>query len=228
MNQIAKLQRGGRLLPIHETDALRANVGELARFCWRVDETIHYLNDASYRRTEPSYALTEAERHLDKLGEFPPHAVNTLAMLDQVMQEATVEQIADGLAVLHGLFGSKGEPEIVASTGVEIIEAEHASAIALHSALLVMLRPGPKERTHAWDEGQRPPLRKFMPTIPELLAELQDQQEYWGRRARLKEQLKGLPERLAQARQEITKVIAELRAMKDARRKSQTTEQAAG
>jgi len=232
MNQVAKLpMRGSGLLPVNETDALRAKVNNLAWVCWRVDEVLSYLQCQSHWGEEPSWALAEAERRLAELSksELPSDIANTMALLEQAMQEATTEQIADGLTVLHGLFGSRGEPEVVATTGVEIIKAEHASTIALYSALLRMLRPARKERAHELDEWKRPPLRKFIPTIPEIIAELQDQQELWREnQSSLKEKLNGLPERHAQAHQGITKRVAELRvAVNDARRKTHTIEQAA-
>jgi hypothetical protein len=220
MNQIAKLPiQGGRLLPVCETEALKDKVYELEWIEWRVSKLLFKLDHNQFNR------LDEAESDLEKLGELPSDTGNTMAMLDQAMQEASVEQIADGLAVLHGLFGSRGEPEIVASTGVELIEAEHVSTIALYRGLIVLLRPSPNEWDEKTNEWKRPPIRKFLPTIPEIIAELQDQRELW-RESQSK--LKDLSQRHAQARQEITKRIAELRvAVNDARRKTHTIEQAA-
>jgi len=202
MNQIAKLPiQGGRLLPVCETEALKDKVYELEWIEWRVSKLLFKLDHNQFNR------LDEAESDLEKLGELPSDTGNTMAMLDQAMQEASVEQIADGLAVLHGLFGSRGEPEIVASTGVELIEAEHVSTIALYRGLIVLLRPSPNEWDEKTMEWKRPPIRKFLPTIPEIIAELQDQRGLWLER---QSKFKDLPQRHGQARQEITKRIAEL------------------
>jgi len=204
MNQIAKLPiRGSRLLPVHESDALRDEVYELEQIEWQVAEVLRSSNnDWFYHST-----LAKAESDLEKLGELPSDTGNTMTMLDQLMQEASVRQIADGLAVLYGLFGSRGDPEIVASTGVDLIEAEHVSTIALYRGLIVLLRPSPNEWDEKTNEWKRPPIRKFLPTIPEIIAELQDQRGLWLER---QSKFKDLPQRHGQARQEITKRIAEL------------------
>ena len=153
--------------------------------------------------------LEEAENALAELGALPSDTINTLTLLDHNMKTATSAQIADVLTVLHGLFVSQGDPQIMATVGVEIIEAEKASALALYRAGMTLLRPPPKEYRRVWRRPKgRPPARKFLPTIPEIIAELRDQQEFWAARHAC---LKVLPEWHAQARRELIGRIDELR-----------------
>jgi hypothetical protein len=211
MNEITKRSvEGMALLPVQETDALRSAVQELSLCSSWADGQHNRLEDC---RRELSYVRSEVEQDLKaKSSELPAHTESTMAKLDEAMQEATTGQIADGLIVLHGLFGTRGDPEVVAGAGVEIIKAEHASAIALYSTILALLRP--QARKIEWVDidgtrfdGERPPLRKFVPTIPEIIAELQDQQKWWSKE---QERLVGLLERHAEAQQVLTKRVAEL------------------
>ena len=140
----------------NETVALRAKVNNLAWVCRLVDgnpqlpSNVNHTGERNHhgRSPRPSVVLQKLSK-----SDLPSDIANTMALLEQAMQEATTEQIADGLTVLHGLFGSRGEPEVVATTGVEIIKAEDASTIALYSALLRMVRPARKERAHELDDG---------------------------------------------------------------------------
>jgi hypothetical protein len=212
MNQVTKSSTQNhnpiRLLPVREIDELTAKICELHDLSLKAQEIINKLKDLhSYELRRNPHARADAERDLHELGELPSDLASTLASLDQGLLIATAEQIADGLAVLHGLFASQGDPQIMATTGVEIIEAEQASAIALHYTVLAMLRPPRKTRNHDWEDWERPPLRRFLPTIPEIIAELQDQQK-WCQYYR--KNLKGLPKRHGQARQELIKRIDEL------------------
>jgi hypothetical protein len=208
MNEIAKLPANKRcLLPIHETDGLSAKVGKLL---WIEAWSCKFITSPRW-----AYEMVKAQDVLEELlNELPSDASATAVQLDKVVHEkATREQIADVLTVLHGLFDSRGSPEIMASVGVDIIEAEHASAIALYSTGLAMLRPAPKicknpdynpeEEEPIWE---RPPPRKFIPTIPEIITELRDQEKWW-RNARAT--LKRLRERHARARKEIAKLQAD-------------------
>jgi hypothetical protein len=208
MNEIAKLPVNKRcLLPIRETDGLRAKVDKLL---WIEAWSCNFINVPRW-----AYETVKAQDVLEELlNELPSDASATAVQLDKVVHEkATREQIADVLTVLHGLFDSRGSPEIMASVGVDIIEAEHASAIALYSTGLAMLRPAPKicknpDYNPEYEEPiwERPPPRKFIPTIPEIITELRDQEKWW-RNARAT--LKRLPERHARARKEIAKLQAD-------------------
>ena len=101
-----------------------------------------------------SRKLEEAECDLAELGALPSDTVSTLTLLDHNMKTATSAQIADVLTVLHGLFVSQGDPQIMATVGVEIIEAEKASAMALYRAGMTLLRPPPKEyNEYGEDQG---------------------------------------------------------------------------
>lgn len=195
-------------LPVSAVDELDVNIGTLCLVGWKANQVLNRLGDHYYDPQRRCGAIEEAESDLSGLGELPSNMATTLEMFAHGMQTATTEQIADGITVLHGLFASQGDPQIMATAGVAIIEAEHASAIALYSTVLAMLRPPRKTRKHEWDGLERPPLRRFLPTIPEIIAELQDQQEKWALRH---EQLKGLLERHGQARQALIKRVTELR-----------------
>jgi hypothetical protein len=212
--EIATLPAVGTQLPIRKTDELKANVKELYRIASVVSEALDICDKPYY--PNPRFIacdLQNAERSLEKLGELPQHFERTMALLDEVMQKATPCNIADGLTVLCGLFGNRGDPEIVAGAGVDLIEAEHVSQIALYSAVVTMLRPGEEKRKAVewWESPEKLPPRKFMPTMPEIIAELQDQQEWWRRK---QVSLKGLPECLVQAREQLTKRITKLQEAK--------------
>jgi hypothetical protein len=208
MNEVAILNsiEPRRLLPVSEIKELMDNVYELYSISDKAHESLHRLKHNYY------YSLEEVENALAELGALPSHTINTLTLLDDNMKTATSAQIADVLTVLHGLFVSQGDPQIMATVGVEIIEAEKASALALYRAGMTLLRPPPK--SYSYDEygdlqeDERPPARKFLPTIPEIIAELRDQQEFWAARHAW---LKVLPKWHAQARRELIGRIDELR-----------------
>lgn len=212
--EVATLPGGATQLPIRKTDELKANVKELSRIASVVSEALEICNKPYY--PHPHFIacdLDNVERSLEKLGDLPRHFEGTMALLYEVMQKATPCHIANGLTVLCGLFGNRGDPEIVAGVGVDLIEAEHVSQIALYSAVIAMLRPGEQKRDAAklWETPEKLPPRKFMPTMPEIIAELQDQQEWWRR---TQQSIEVLPQRLANAREQLTKRITEIQEAK--------------
>ena len=225
MNQIATMPRRNEIaalsvgeatpsIPVREIDELKANVGALARI-WSVASDVMLVYEDGDRKGfyySPSYLvqnLKEAERSLEKLGALPTHYERTMTLLDAGMKDATSVDIAVGLAALCGLFGHRGDPQIVASVGVDLIEAEHASQIALYDAVIALLRPGKmKASENPYESPERLPPGRFMPTMPEIIEELQEKKRWWKRN---QENLKGLPERVIQARQETEKRIPELR-----------------
>jgi hypothetical protein len=204
MNEVATLKsvEARSLLPVREMEELTDNVRELYSISDKAHEIRYRLKRNYY------YSLEEVENALAELRALPSHTTNTLTLLDDNMKTATSAQIADVLTVLHGLFLSQGEPQIMATVGVEIIEAEKASALALYRAGMALLRPPLKEYDEFGEDQGRPPARKFLPTIPEIIAELRDQQEIWAARHA---SLKGLPRWHAQARRELINRIEELR-----------------
>lgn len=195
-----------RLLPVREVEELTSKVRELVSLSRKADEVLNRLKDDYYSRRSAG-GLEDAERDLKELGELPSDMASTLGLFDRGMLTATTEQIADGLTVLHGLFASQGDPQIVATTGVEIIEAEHASAVA-YRTVLTMLRPPGKIFNPEEEEWERPPARRFLPTMPEIIAELRDTQELWEER---RKRVRGLSKRHDQARHKLIMHLDDLR-----------------
>jgi hypothetical protein len=220
-NEIAALSVGGGTpsIPVREIDDLKANVEALARI-WSVAYEVMLAYQDGDRKGSYYYPyylaqhLGEAERSLKRLDELPTHYERTMTLLDAGMKDATLADIAVGLAALCGLFGHRGDPQIVASVGVDLIEAEHASQIALYDAVTALLRPGKmKPSENPYESPERLPPRRFMPTMPEIIEELQEKNRWWKRN---QENLKRLPELVIQARQETEKRIPELRKLKEA------------
>jgi len=185
-NEIAAPSVGGPSLPVREIDELKANVEVLSKirsFASEVldayDNPYYYVaprgrDDASAQwhvRCHLACRLEEAERAIEQLGELPVHYKRTMTLLDAGMKEAALGDIADGLTVLCGLYGNRGDPEIVAGAGVDLIAAEHASQIALYGAVIALCRPGGVTE-------QSP--RKFMPTMPEIIEELRGNSDGGG------------------------------------------------
>src|SRR5262245_54988145 len=131
MNEVATLNsiEPRRLLPVSEINELTVKANTLSSLSRKTDRVLYKLKDGYYnsRTLEHgdynSRTLEDAERDLAEFGTLPSDTISTLTLLDHNMKTATSAQIADVLTVLHGLFVSQGDPQIMATVGVEIIEA---------------------------------------------------------------------------------------------------------
>ncbi len=114
-----------------------------------------------------------------------------MRQLTAMMQYATAAHAVDCLTVLHGLYGARGDAEVVSTVGVELIEAEQPCIGALYATTLAMLRPTSGKEATIDSAEIKPEARRFLPTMPEFILELQKQDELWRRREQI---LLALPE----------------------------------
>ncbi len=130
--------------------------------------------------------VAEVQRGHREGGALPPHAEQTIAQARALQKPATRRQVLDALSILAGLFGPRGDAEVVAAVGAALVEAERPSVAELHIALLALIRPAPGEKPSLENdfEGVPPKPRVFAPTISEVLAAILEARSEWRWRMR--------------------------------------------
>lgn len=179
MNEIAKIDHARTHSPV------TVNAKKLDRFAKEVSSLVEIAQEVQHRR----WLLQDREKHPHAyagamqrpLSALPPNLEGAVAALDEAMQPATREHILDSLSVITGLYAFRGDPDVLASAGVAIIEAEELSVIAVQATTIALLRPIPGKRgNRAMGEEDDPPqARKFMPTVSEYILEARAQHERW-------------------------------------------------
>jgi thiol-disulfide isomerase/thioredoxin len=112
---------------------------------------------------------------------LPPHTEATMVLADEMSKPPTAKNILDAFSVLAGVYGPRGDPEIIASVGVELVQAERPSRMALYAATVALLRPVSGESpssANGWNDVPDTP-RKFAPTLSEFITELRKHQRRW-------------------------------------------------
>ena len=103
---------------------------------------------------------------------------------------------------MAGVYGARGDGDIVASVGVALIQTEGTTKIELYGAILALLRPIPNERPSLKNDclviRRAPEGRKFAPTLSEVIAEIQQQHDRWQLRT---DRITDLPQRYAKVRE---------------------------
>lgn len=174
MNALIKApRRTAAALPVQAIDELARKVRELVAVRSNLDSVLH---EQERLRQGDDY-----RPELLTLPALPAHIESTTALATEMSKPPAVENILDALSVLAGVYGARGDAETIASIGVELIQAERASRMALYAATVALLRPVPGERpssANGWNGVPDMPW-KFMPTLSEFIAELREQQRKW-------------------------------------------------
>lgn len=188
MSALARPNRSTATVPVQAVDDFVAKVDELLTFARELDQLEREIRD---RDRLPGRVVNKRAPAL------PAHARATITALSGMSKPASPKDILDALTVLAGVYGPRGDGDIVASVGVPLIQVEGTTRIELYGAILALLRPIPGERPSFKNDyaGRAPEGRRFAPTLSEVIAEIQQQRYRWQWRANC---LFGLPDRHAE------------------------------
>jgi hypothetical protein len=179
MTELVKLTslpaRQGSILPVKDVVQLKEHADELDRIALEVNDVLRRFE--KFEKGE-HYRFTPST-----LPDLPAHAARTIALVLEMSRTATTDDITDCLLAFNGLWGAHGDPNIVASVGVDLIEIEKASRIALYAAFVSLLRPVTEfegELTlNGWNGDDVTKPRRFRPNITEIILEVREQEEKW-------------------------------------------------
>ena len=193
--------KAAEVLQVQKVDDLMEKMHELVEIAYKVNHVFRLTGDS----IEAGSLRARYERELaaainDLPPALPPHTEATMALANEMSKPPMAKNILDAFSVLAGVYGARGEPEIIASVGVDLVQAERPSRMALYAATVALLRPVPGERPSSQNDWKGVPdtPRKFAPTLSEFIAELRKEQRSWQC---LTSQIAALWERYATAQQ---------------------------